>query len=83
MASHRLWMTSAENMEEMYDMVTVSAAQAMGMRDYWLREGVPAHMVVLDAPSVLEALREHAAPRYVISHGRLVDQAAVRALAAQ
>ena len=29
---------------------------------------------------VLEALRDHAAPRYVISHGRLVDVDAMRAL---
>jgi len=30
---------------------------------------------VLAAPNVLEALREHHAPLYVISHGRLVDRA--------
>jgi hypothetical protein len=30
--------------------------------------------VVLEAPSVLEALRAHAAPRYVISHGRLMEE---------
>jgi hypothetical protein len=29
----------------------------------------------------LEALREHAAPRYVISHGKLIDRAAMESLA--
>jgi len=30
---------------------------------------------VLDQPNVLEALRFHEKPKYVISHGKLVDQA--------
>jgi hypothetical protein len=37
--------------------------------------------VILDQPNIVEALRYHEAPRYVISHGRLVDQAQVAALA--
>jgi cytosine/adenosine deaminase-related metal-dependent hydrolase len=39
-----------------------------------LEAGSPANLVVLDEPNVLEALRNHAAPAYVISHGELVDQ---------
>jgi cytosine deaminase len=37
--------------------------------------------VVLDQPSVTEALRFHAAPAAVISHGRLVDLERMRGLA--
>jgi cytosine deaminase len=73
LASHLLWMTTAADMETLYDMVTTRAAAAMGLHDCALRPGAPAHLVVLDAPNVLEALRYHAAPLHVISHGRVVD----------
>jgi cytosine deaminase len=80
LASHLFWMTGASDMETLYDMITRNAAQAIGLQDFALKLGAPAHLVVLDAPNVLEALRDHAAPAYVISHGKLVDQAAMKAL---
>ncbi len=80
LASHLLWMTTSAEMETLYDMITVRAAQAMGLRDHGLRVGAPAHLVVLDAPNVLEALRCHAAPAHVISHGKLVDQTRMRTM---
>jgi cytosine deaminase len=80
LASHLLWMTTAAEMETLYDMITVRAAQAMGLRDLRLKVGAPAHLVVLDVPNVLEALRYHAAPAHVISHGKLVDQAKMQAM---
>lgn len=81
LASHLLWMTTAAEMETLYDMITGRAGRAMGLQDFELKAGAPAHLVVLDAPNVLEALRYHAAPTHVISHGRLVDQAKMEALA--
>jgi len=80
LASHLLWMTTSVEMDVLYDMITVRAAQAMGLKDLALRVGAPANLVVLDAPSVLEALREHAAPVSVISHGKLVDQGKMRSI---
>jgi cytosine/adenosine deaminase-related metal-dependent hydrolase len=53
----------------------------MGVRDFALKVGAPAHIAVLDAPNVLEALRNHAAPAHVISHGRLVDRVKMEAVA--
>jgi len=67
-------------METLYDMITTRAARAMGVADHELRVGAGANLVVLDAPDVLEALRQHAAPVAVISRGRLVDTARMRAL---
>ena len=81
LASHLLWMTTSAEMETLYDMITVRAAQAMGLKDYGLRVGAPAHLVVLNVPNVLEALRCHAAPARIISHGKLVDQDRMRTLA--
>jgi cytosine/creatinine deaminase len=69
-------------MERLYDMVTVDAARAMNVQDFGLVVGNRADLVVLDAGDVLEALREHAPPAYVISHGKVVDAAKMRALAA-
>ncbi|HEY75510.1 MAG TPA: amidohydrolase family protein [Thermoflexia bacterium] len=73
LASHLLWMTTRAEMETLYDMITVKAAQAMGISDYGLEVGKTAHLVVLTQPDVLEAFRHHEPPAYVISHGRLVE----------
>jgi len=75
LASHLLWMTTEAEMEKLYDMITRDAARAMGIPDFGLKVGAPAHLVVLDQPNVLEALRHHEQPATVISHGRLVDRA--------
>lgn len=80
LACHMLWMTTSAEMEQLYDMITRDAGRAMGLPDFELKVGAPAHLVVLDAPNVLEALRSHAAPVAVISHGQVVDREAMRAL---
>ncbi len=72
LASHLLWMTTAAEMEKLYDMITVDAARAIGIENHDLKVGAPANLVVLNAPSVLEALRSHEPPAHVISIGRLV-----------
>jgi hypothetical protein len=46
-----------------------------------LKVGVEANLVVSKQPSVVEALRYHEEPEYLINHGKLVDQAAALALA--
>lgn len=81
LAAHLLWMTTRPDMETLYGMITTRAARAMGVPDHELRVGAPANLVVLEAPDVLEALREHAAPVAVVSHGKLVDQTGMRGLA--
>ncbi|WP_322507206.1 amidohydrolase family protein [Anaerolinea sp.] len=81
LASHLLWFTTASDMETLYDMVTVNAARAIGLKDFALKVGAPAHLVVMEQKNVLEVLRYHEAPRYVISHGKLVNQQAVRNMA--
>ncbi len=73
--SHLLWFTTRSDMEVLYDMVTKNAARAIGLKDFEVKEGATANLVVLDQPNVLEALRFHEKPPYVISHGKLVDQA--------
>jgi len=73
LASHLLWMTTPSEMEILYNMVTTSAAKAIGYKNFSLATGNPAHLVILKEPNVLEALRNHSMPSHVISHGQLVD----------
>ena len=72
LASHLLWMTTLKDMDILYDMVTVNAAKAMRLSRYGLKEGNEANLVVLNAKSVYEAIWYQDAPKYVISHGKLV-----------
>lgn len=80
LAAHLLWMTTNRELETLYDMITVSAARAMNIHNHSLKKGNPANLVVLSAPNVLEALREHAAPRHVIHEGKLVDRSKIEAI---
>jgi cytosine deaminase len=74
LASHLLWMTTRKDMEILYDMVTTKAARAIGLKDFQLKVGAPANIVILQEPNVLEALRNHEAPAHVIYQGKLIDQ---------
>jgi cytosine deaminase len=80
LAAHLLWMTTNRELETLYDMITRKAARSMNVNDHVLQIGAPANLVVLQAPNVLEALRAHQAPLYVISHGKLVDHARMERL---
>lgn len=78
LASHLLWMTTRPEMEVLYDMITTKAAECIGIKDFKLAVGNPAHLVILDQPNTLEAFRYHEAPTHVISHGKLVDSEKMR-----
>jgi cytosine/creatinine deaminase len=80
LAAHLLWMTTNRELETLYDMITGNAARAMNVKDHSLQIGSPANLVVLGTPNVLEALREHEVPLYVISHGNLIDRARMESL---
>ena len=82
LASHLLWMTTREEIDRLYDLVTIDAARAMNVRDFALAPGAPAHLVVLEEPNTVEALRNHRPPAHVVSHGAVVDRDRMAALAA-
>src|SRR6266540_2147339 len=81
LAAHLLWMTTNRELETLYNMITINAAQAMNLNGHSLKAGNPANLVVLSAPNVLEALREHTAPIHVISGGKLIDSVKMKAIA--
>jgi cytosine deaminase len=72
LAAHLMWMTTFEDMEMLYDLITTRAAEALGLRDFALKEGNRANLVVLNAESVWEAIWSHEAPLHVIKDGREV-----------
>jgi cytosine deaminase len=73
LASHLLWMTTDEDRRQLFRMVTVDAARVLGLSQHRLEAGMPANLVVLGAPDLLEAFREHRAPAFVISDGEVVS----------
>jgi cytosine/creatinine deaminase len=81
LASHLLWMMTRQEIEVLYDMITIRAAAALNLQDFRLSPGAVANLVVLNAPNLVDALRFHEAPVHVISHGNLVDQTKMRTLA--
>ncbi len=81
LASHLLWMMTRQDVEKLYDMITVDAATAINLPGFRLMQGAVADLVVLNQPDVIEALRFHEPPAHVIKSGALVDQARLRALA--
>jgi cytosine deaminase len=80
LASHLLWMTTRQEMETLYDMITVNAGRAMNVQDHELKVGGNANLVVLNQPDVLEALREHSAPKIVVSDGKVIDHAKMESM---
>ena len=65
LAAHLLWMTARDEIEALYDMITVAPARAMNIADFGLAVGSCAHLVVHDQRDVVEVLRFHAPPRSV------------------
>jgi cytosine deaminase len=81
LGAHLLWMMSEADQELIYDAVTINPADAIGLEDHRIGVGHRANLVVLEGETVAEALRFHAAPRAVVSHGHLIDRDAAQTLA--
>ena len=70
LACHLLWMTNFQQMEVVYDMITTTAAKALGIKNFEMKEGNPANLVVLTQESVWKAFWEHEAAVAVIKDGK-------------
>ncbi|MCL2695050.1 MAG: amidohydrolase family protein, partial [Clostridiales bacterium] len=74
LACHLLWMTTFADMELLWDMITVSAAKVLGMKNHVLEVGGNADLVVLREPDVYHAIWTHQAPAFVIKNGKVISQ---------
>jgi cytosine deaminase len=78
LAAHLLWMTSNQDREILYDMITKNAAKVMGIDGYGLAKDNPANLVILDAKDLRTALTYHTEPLYVIRNGRVSCETRVK-----
>lgn len=74
LASHLLRMITFDDMELLYDMITVKAAKVLGMEGHELKVGGNADLVVLDQKDVYHAIWYHRAPVHVIKNGVDITQ---------
>lgn len=69
LAAHMLRMLTTDDMELLYDMITITAAKVLGIKNHELKVGGNADLVVLDQEDVYHAIWYHRAPVYVIRNG--------------
>jgi cytosine deaminase len=73
--AHAAHFTGPDELETVYDMISVNAARAMGVEDFGLEVGNRADMVILDADSVWNAFRLRPNCLYVIKGGKITAEA--------
>ena len=72
MGLHVAQMTSQAAMRQCFEAVTCNSAQILGLQGYGLEPGCNADFVILDAGSVIEALRLRTVRRYVVRRGQVI-----------
>jgi cytosine deaminase len=72
--AHVAQLTYPPELETVFDMVSVNAARAMRLEGYGVEPGSRADLVLIDAPTVHEALRLLPPRRYVFYGGRLLAE---------
>jgi cytosine/creatinine deaminase len=72
--AHVAQLTYPRELETVFDMITVNAARAMRLERYGIEPGSRADLVLIDAQTVHEALREVPPRRLVFYGGKLVAE---------
>lgn len=72
LASHLLWMTTFEDMEKLYDMITTNAGKVLGLQNHILKKGGDADLVILQNQDVYHAIWHHKEPLVVIKGGKVL-----------
>jgi cytosine/adenosine deaminase-related metal-dependent hydrolase len=71
--TQRLTMTTNSDMDLIWNMITTEGAKVLSIeKDYGIKVGKKADLVVLDAPSPQWAIATQAKKLYVIKNGRVV-----------
>lgn len=74
LAAHQLGFLSAADQRLLLEMVTNRAATVLGIEGHRIAEGNAANLCVHEAERVVDLLRQHARPRWVIRDGRVVAE---------
>ncbi|MDA4124491.1 MAG: amidohydrolase family protein [Thaumarchaeota archaeon] len=72
--AHAAQLSTPEDLEKAYDMITTNPAKGMRLSGYGMQVGDEADLVLLDSTSVHEALRMQPARLAVIHRGKLVAE---------
>lgn len=78
MIAHVAQLTLPHEIEQAADMITVNSAKAARVPDYGIAPGCAADLVMVDAPSVHEAIREQPVRRHVFKDGREVARSVMK-----
>lgn len=74
LASHLIDLRAGPDQVRLVDMVTTQAARVLGTAGHTVRTGAPADLCIHAQERVVDLLREHAAPRWVIARGSVVAE---------
>ncbi|WP_067462188.1 amidohydrolase family protein [Actinomadura macra] len=74
LAAHALGFLSAREQLDLLDLVTRRAARVLGVSGHAVAVGNPANLCVHQAERVVDLLREHERPRWVVREGRVIAE---------
>lgn len=77
LAAHTLGFLTDADQARLLDMVTVRAARVLGIEGHAIAEGNAANLCVHHDERLVDVLREHAPPRWVLRAGRVVAESEV------
>ena len=77
LAAHILGFLTDEDQAKLLDLVTRRAARVLGIEGHALREGNVANLCIHHDERLVDVLREHARPRWVIREGRVVAESEI------
>ena len=72
LAAHILGFLGTVEQRHLLELVTTRAADVLGVPGHRIQEGNPANLCVHDQERLVDVLREHAAPAWVVRDGRVI-----------
>jgi cytosine/creatinine deaminase len=76
--AHAAHLSQPDEIEQLFAMPTVNAAQLLRLTDYGLEPGKAADVVIIDTTDATEAIRLQSPRRWVIKRGRVVAETEIR-----
>lgn len=73
---HTAQLTGAEQIQQLFNMITVNSAKAMCLNDYGIKEGNSADLVIMDGNTEEDILRIQSECLYVIRKGKVLCRTA-------
>lgn len=77
LAAHILGFLSTVEQRHLIELTTTRAAAVLGITGHSITEGNAANLCIHDEERVVDVLREHAAPRWVVREGRVIAETGI------